>query len=1339
MLPALLFDPVHVSTHMSHPRIDNTTFAAYNWYTDDWLNCQSLAEKFKGTAVESLARAVDKHEADLMNKTSSNDKRDLKIYLNSLSNSDRQLSTTEENVKFKYLMAYRILDAYSATTGAPIRVPSPDASSVVIAQHPKLPLYVLRDLQTFIEKKNMRLMDLDRLLSDQISTAESASEEDSANRRPSHIWKMLLNIGKNKKKMDIAASFINVEGAAVHLAALLEPPKRSKTSTQRLWNSLGSARPPVLIRSELEVFKMLFNVVAGNDSRKELSQSVENIVQIIHNDVYSPAWLTLASPVPLSIEGTSTNHSLDSPSDNEAGPSAYIEEITDRDTATMWVNSISPDIVFLGAGYPTKSTVQPASSPLLLLKPPPSSPSSAFSALVIQEAVHQGDTVTDSVYAHSTLEERRDTNIVEGGLEFSPTGVPDPALDCMRLKPTTQGQLEHVARTSCVDTYDGFVAKDVDDFAALNDALDRVDNEEESGGEKEQKAESKLTNEETPATHQATPSRPLACSPLGAHVAEQCIASDLLVVTTDGQGHPSTDRHDDIQKANDNGCSVENIERLERNANKDSVPDILKNNGTNSRRISRLKTTDVDVDMNAQKPRDDLKKLLGTEKRKKEIGNKVLQETNEGGSISKTKPPEPLYLNDMDDEERYDPPLVLEAPRRPIVCPLVQAQFIGSVEALDVNAEFYSQDAAAWFTNLNDSAVNANPVLPSKVCVMSSDSFDAISDDDFNCLLNKHACILVQNADKEPIFDFAKKNLEKHVQIHTKTRLNDFNGRDLEGHTRTGTIEDMLNQPDGMLSAVDLPAHFDHDGIDSSYFTDVVAWKTSAGRSYCDARSPYPIPDMRWFLASTGSLSPWHIDSNGYGTFISPQNGMKLWYIASPLSGSFEEFRQPALFLNNYDHWKPNIERWQIERIVVKAKDVLYMRPNLPHCVYTSGPTFCTDGHFYSSGTLKDTVVGIYSHIIGSQYLTNRNTEHNHASHSCLVRLLIMYLTSQEGNVLSADAKGHLPRYLEWEYLQGVFFLCIYFELYGALYNGAYNTEIDFMAGIENRSRARALAYSLCCRINFLPADKPNAIAMTGKEAFYNLYVSLLAQHAHLLISVKKKAWDEKLRGDEPSTKPDIFKKAVVNCLQNGYAWKTFNVMRSEKIARLGYDADVGPLKLTRNLSPKYFGVYSIVFVMDLRSLAALDFSIQVQGEVTSDKILCDQFHLKSIPVPQNEYLFTVPPGIGDGSDALESEDSQDSENADETSSDDNGADRLANLADEDEDIQMSRAEDTSDSEYTSIRPQRSVRVSVRPQTATPSKSVLMHGIKRRLLSPARYSHKKRRISSPSPHENRTS
>ncbi|KAF8069143.1 hypothetical protein FPV67DRAFT_1401550, partial [Lyophyllum atratum] len=149
----------------------------------------------------------------------------------------------------------------------------------------------------------------------------------------------------------------------------------------------------------------------------------------------------------------------------------------------------------------------------------------------------------------------------------------------------------------------------------------------------------------------------------------------------------------------------------------------------------------------------------------------------------------------------------------------------------------------------------------------------------------------------------------------------------------------------------------------------------------------YPVPDMRWAIASTGSAYHfWHYDADGLMTFIKVLTGIKFWYIAVPKNGDFSIFMQPDI-MTKMELDESNRELWDVYVLVLHPGTTLIMRPTLPHCVVTPEPSLCSGGHFIAVSTIPYTVVGAYHHFISAKSYTNTN--HFEASHSALMRLLV--------------------------------------------------------------------------------------------------------------------------------------------------------------------------------------------------------------------------------------------------------------------------------------------------------------------------------------------------------------
>lgn len=101
--------------------------------------------------------------------------------------------------------------------------------------------------------------------------------------------------------------------------------------------------------------------------------------------------------------------------------------------------------------------------------------------------------------------------------------------------------------------------------------------------------------------------------------------------------------------------------------------------------------------------------------------------------------------------------------------------------------------------------------------------------------------------------------------------------------TVSGTFRNILdnaNKPDGkILNGLDLPLWDDNLKERLPYATDMAAWDYVRGRPH-GVSSQYPTTDMRWGLAGTANaVTFFHIDSDGYSTFLRVIYGKKVWGI----------------------------------------------------------------------------------------------------------------------------------------------------------------------------------------------------------------------------------------------------------------------------------------------------------------------------------------------------------------------------------------------------------------------------------------------------------------------------
>jgi hypothetical protein len=111
------------------------------------------------------------------------------------------------------------------------------------------------------------------------------------------------------------------------------------------------------------------------------------------------------------------------------------------------------------------------------------------------------------------------------------------------------------------------------------------------------------------------------------------------------------------------------------------------------------------------------------------------------------------------------------------------------------------------------------------------------------------------------------------------------------------------------------------------------AWYATEGLPFCKSTEAFPISDMRWGLAgTTGAKHWWHIDSDGFGTFIDVQTGSKWWIIARPKVSTegikqddFSAFADINLFLGDFELEKPLSEHWDLEAIYLEPGTRLWV------------------------------------------------------------------------------------------------------------------------------------------------------------------------------------------------------------------------------------------------------------------------------------------------------------------------------------------------------------------------------------------------------------------------------
>lgn len=144
---------------------------------------------------------------------------------------------------------------------------------------------------------------------------------------------------------------------------------------------------------------------------------------------------------------------------------------------------------------------------------------------------------------------------------------------------------------------------------------------------------------------------------------------------------------------------------------------------------------------------------------------------------------------------------------------------------------------------------------------------------------------------------------------------------------KTGTLQQMLecaNMAGGagkILNALQFPLG-ETDLSPMSFTTETHAWKATKDTAFCKADQLFPGDDLRWGLAATsGALHWYHIDSDGFGTFVDVKTGKKYWMCGRPKHSQgidSKPFSGISTFINeSYDVNIPSTDRWDIEAVVL--------------------------------------------------------------------------------------------------------------------------------------------------------------------------------------------------------------------------------------------------------------------------------------------------------------------------------------------------------------------------------------------------------------------------------------
>ena len=150
------------------------------------------------------------------------------------------------------------------------------------------------------------------------------------------------------------------------------------------------------------------------------------------------------------------------------------------------------------------------------------------------------------------------------------------------------------------------------------------------------------------------------------------------------------------------------------------------------------------------------------------------------------------------------------------------------------------------------------------------------------------------------------------------------------GRTRIGTVADILRASESPDSKILNGLSFTDPwaGIQrSSFSTDSYALMTGLNQEGWPKKRA-PTEHLRWNLAATqGAFHHWHIDSDGYGTFVNVITGSKWWIVARPKNSlDVDIFNTTSIWLNKeFDLDKTGEELFDVEAILLQPGSELWV------------------------------------------------------------------------------------------------------------------------------------------------------------------------------------------------------------------------------------------------------------------------------------------------------------------------------------------------------------------------------------------------------------------------------
>ncbi|EAU87076.2 hypothetical protein CC1G_11256 [Coprinopsis cinerea okayama7 len=310
--------------------------------------------------------------------------------------------------------------------------------------------------------------------------------------------------------------------------------------------------------------------------------------------------------------------------------------------------------------------------------------------------------------------------------------------------------------------------------------------------------------------------------------------------------------------------------------------------------------------------------------------------------------------------------------------------------------------------------------------------------------------ILVYDCQRRPL-PFNYTSAESLGPLDRRTDIQDQSSSTVDGDlqtiVRSGTARQVVENALGphayrkSLNSLNHPDPLAESTI-KPYSSELWAWRKSNSGDHFATNALPPISDLRWgLLGTTGAKHGIHIDAHGFGTFVAPQCGLKLWMLGRP---------KPPLTTSSISVWcdpefdvdAPNSHLWAWEGVVLGPDTTLIMRPNTAHRVITLENSIVHGGHFIATSTLHETHLGMVHTTLRGHINTNN-------SHPVVVLELMQRLMAAFHREIVICGLTHkedpfLPRFETSEDVMNFFMFCVSIELQNVLSPLTYSSSRQY-------------------------------------------------------------------------------------------------------------------------------------------------------------------------------------------------------------------------------------------------------------------------------------------------------